>query len=181
MLNYLGQAGGLCIDVQTLGQSPQVSCVFIMKCARLPIHNQICSTQVHKLSMPISQQRCLLSGIWKITSYILFAGMLCSQSGNWQRCNEIASRIAECVFKVNNTKCTAPLSKSLGIQLWSIWVLRGGHFESASYRDNGCLSLGKLIKELHLYLCLRGDWAQTKHTHAVRQPHLLAVLTPLKS
>lgn len=33
----------------------------------------------------------------------------------------------------------------------------GGHFESASYRDDGCLALGELIKELHLYLCLWGD------------------------
>lgn len=42
----------------------------------------------------------------------------------------------------------------------------GGHFESASYRDNGCLSLSGLIKQLHLYLCLWGDWVQTKQLHA---------------
>lgn len=36
----------------------------------------------------------------------------------------------------------------------------GGHFESASHGDNGCLSLGELITQLHLYLCFWGDWAQ---------------------
>lgn len=29
----------------------------------------------------------------------------------------------------------------------------GSHFESASHRDNGCLTQGELIKQLHLYLC----------------------------
>lgn len=38
----------------------------------------------------------------------------------------------------------------------------GSHFESASYRDNGCLWLGALIAQLHLYLstdnrCLLGN------------------------
>lgn len=58
MFNYLGPAGGLCIDVKTSGQSPQVSCVsvyFLMKSARLPTNNQISSKQVLKLSRPIAQ------------------------------------------------------------------------------------------------------------------------------
>lgn len=57
----------------------------------------------------------------------------------------------------------------------------GGHFESVSYRDNGRLSLGELIKELHLCLCLRGDRAQTKQMPAVLRLNLLAALTPLMS
>lgn len=30
-------------------QSPLVSCVFVMKCARLPMHNQICRKQVAQI------------------------------------------------------------------------------------------------------------------------------------
>lgn len=72
MLNYLGLAGGLCVDVKTVGQSPRVSCVFsffLMKCARLPMHNQICSKQVHKLSMPIA-----LTAVppkWHLENYLI--------------------------------------------------------------------------------------------------------------
>lgn len=69
MFNYLGLAGSLCIDVRTSGQSPRVSCVFVMKCARLPMHNQICGKQVHKLSMPIAQTA--VPPKWHLENYLI--------------------------------------------------------------------------------------------------------------
>lgn len=69
MPNYRGLAGGLCIDVKTQGQSPQLSSVLVMKCARLPMHNQICSKQVHKLSMPIPQTA--VPPKWHLENYLI--------------------------------------------------------------------------------------------------------------
>lgn len=72
MLNYLGLADTLCIDVKTLGQSPQGSCFvlfFLMKCARLSMHNHICRKQVHKLSMPIAQT--VVPPKWHLGNYLI--------------------------------------------------------------------------------------------------------------
>lgn len=70
----MGLAGGLYIDVKTLGQSPQVSgvffCfVFFIKCARLPMNNQISSKQVLELSTPIAQTA--IPPKWHLENYLI--------------------------------------------------------------------------------------------------------------
>lgn len=51
------------------GNHPKVSCVFLMKCSQLPMHNQICSKQVHKLSMPIAQTA--VPPKWHLENYLI--------------------------------------------------------------------------------------------------------------
>lgn len=50
-----------------------------------------------------------------------------------------------------------PAEQEFGNAIMINLSAEGGHFESASHRDDGCFALGELVKELALYLCLWGD------------------------
>lgn len=59
-----------------------------------------------------------------------------------------------------------PAEQEFGNAIMINLSAEGGHFESASHRDDGCFALGELVKELGLYLCLRGDGAPKEAAHA---------------